>query len=246
MNARIPGTTDTITHMTMKKGIILSALFLSVVCANGQSQVQTLKPMGIIPMPKITVAEWFKICDRIDANDGVYDKKKYGDLTVYDDLYSSKCSWYCGGEVKEITASSCLPPFRAFTYKGENAHDFNHQSVWATKGSGVGEYLLYTFAGACPRITTVQILNGHVKTEAAWRANSRVKKLRMWYNDKPYAILELEDSRTLQRFDVGTLGYNDASKLDWTLKFEILEIYPGTKYADTVIAELYFDGIDVH
>ena len=68
----------------------------------------------------------------------------------------------------------------------------------------------------------------------------------MWYNDKPYAILELEDSRTLQRFDVGTLGYNDASKPDWTLKFEILEIYPGTKYADTVIAELYFDGIDVH
>ena len=27
---------------------------------------------------------------------------------------------------------------------------------------------------------------------------------------------------------------------------KILEVYPGSKYGDTVIAELYFDGIDVH
>ena len=27
---------------------------------------------------------------------------------------------------------------------------------------------------------------------------------------------------------------------------EILEVYPGASYDDTVIAELYFDGIDVH
>ena len=73
-----------------------------------------------------------------------------------------------------------------------------------------------------------------------------MKKLRMWYNNQPYAILALEDSRTLQIFDVGILGYNDGAKPDWTLKFEILEVYPGSKYGDTVIAELYFDGIDVH
>ncbi|MBO4315538.1 MAG: hypothetical protein J5867_06215, partial [Prevotella sp.] len=115
-----------------------------------------------------------------------------------------------------------------------------------TKGKGIGESLTYTFEGKCPRITTVEILNGHVKSEKAWKANSRVKKLRVWYNNRPYAILALEDSRTLQSFDVGILGYNDDAKPDWTLKFEILEVYPGSKYGDTVIAELYFDGIDVH
>jgi hypothetical protein len=31
-----------------------------------------------------------------------------------------------------------------------------------------------------------------------------------------------------------------------TLKFEILEVYPGTRHKDTVISEIYFDGIDVH
>jgi hypothetical protein len=26
-----------------------------------------------------------------------------------------------------------------FNYKGENAHDFDHESVWATDGKGIGE-----------------------------------------------------------------------------------------------------------
>jgi len=30
------------------------------------------------------------------------------------------------------------------------------------------------------------------------------------------------------------------------MKFEILEVYTGEKYADTAISEIYFDGIDVH
>ena len=42
------------------------------------------------------------------------------------------------------------------------------------------------------------------------------------------------------------LGYHDSNKPSWHLRFEIMEVYPGTKYEDTVISELYFDGIDVH
>ena len=208
------------------------------------AQEKVISPQSITPMPKITVEKWEKLSNQY--GDDSEELRRYGDVTVYDDLYSGKCSWYCGGEVKSVSASSCLSPNNKFDYKGENAHDFSHESVWATKGKGIGESLTYTFEGKCPRITTVEILNGHVKSEAAWRANSRVKKLRVWYNNKPYAILALEDSRTLQSFDVGILGYNDEAKPDWTLKFEILEVYPGSKYGDTVIAELYFDGIDVH
>jgi hypothetical protein len=47
---------------------------------------------------------------------------------------------------------------------------------------------------------------------------------------------------------VDTVGYGpdveNAPK--WTLKFEIKEVYPGTKYQDCVIADFIFDGIDVH
>ena len=68
----------------------------------------------------------------------------------------------------------------------------------------------------------------------------------MYYNDVPYAILQLNDTRNLQCFDVGVLGPHDEQAPQWSLKFEILEVYPGTKYEDTAISELYFDGIDVH
>ena len=228
----------------MKKKRITAFLIAIVTAVAVHSQVKVIQPQSIIPMPKITVEKWEELSNQY--GDDSEELSKYDGITIYDDLYSGKCSWYCGGEVKSVTASSCLPPVKGFNYKGENAHDFSHESVWATKGKGIGESLTYTFEGKCPRITTVNILNGHVKSESAWKANSRVKKLRVWYNDKPYAILALEDSRSLQSFDVGVLGYNDSSKPDWTLKFEIMEVYPGSKYGDTVIAELYFDGIDVH
>ena len=227
----------------MKRRNIVTMLLAGFVLTSVQAQEKVIQPSSVIAMPKITKAEWNKLYE-MESDDEV--ESKYGDLSIYDDLYSEKCSWYCGGEVKSVTASSCLQPIKSFKYEGENAHDFNHESVWATKGKGIGESLTYTFEGKCPRITTVKILNGHVKTESVWRANSRVKKLRMYYNGKPYAILALQDSRTLQCFDVGTLGYHDLDKPDWTLKFEILEVYPGSKHEDTVIAELYFDGIDVH
>ena len=227
----------------MKRSIITIHIAITAMMAV-HAQEKVIKPQSITPMPTITVEKWEKLSNQY--GDDSEELSKYGDCTIYDDLYSGKCSWYCGGEVKSVTASSCLSPNSKFDYKGENAHDFSYESVWATKGKGIGESLTYTFEGKCPRITTVEILNGHVKSVEAWKANSRVKKLRVWYNNKPYAILALEDSRTLQSFDVGILGYNDETKPDWTLKFEILEVYPGSKYGDTVISELYFDGIDVH
>ena len=228
----------------MKK-LLFFVLFVTMTMAI-QAQVRVIMPESISEMPKMSVEEWEQLCDSEDFDEENYDVLRYGDLSIYDDLYSSKCSWYCGGEVQQVTASSCLPRYKAFTYEGENAHDFNHESVWATKGKGIGESLTYTFRGGCPRITTVKILNGHVKNETAWKNNSRVKRLLMYYNERPYAILALQNSRTLQCFDVGIVGFNDPQKPDWTLKFEILDVYPGAKYEDTVIAELYFDGIDVH
>ena len=68
--------------------------------------------------------------------------------------------------------------------------------------------------------------------------------------DKLYArfdeTLDLQDSRSLQCFDVGELGPHDEKAPNWTPRFEILEVYEGDKYDDTVISELFFDGIDVH
>ena len=218
--------------------------------AMAQGPVKHIKPEAIHQMPKISVEEFENAFEELDSaeEESAEANDKIGDLMMYTDLYSGFCSWYCGGEILSVKASSSLKPQGKFNYKAENAHDFNHRSVWVegADGQGIGEWLEYEFPGRCPRITTVKILNGHVKTPKAWRENSRVKSLKMYYMGKPYAILDLEDSRTLQCFDVGVLGPHDAEAPNWTLRFEILDVYPGEKFADTVISELYFDGIDVH
>jgi hypothetical protein len=232
----------------MKQTALLMMLALMTATAV-EAQTKTIKPNAIFKMPSVSLDEYNRLF-ALNEEGKLSPKEKVAFETcgIFDDLYAGFCSWYCGGEVLSIKASSCLKPTSKFNYEAKNAHDFNHESVWVegAKGQGIGEYLVYEFAGACPRITTVKILNGHVKSEKAWRENSRVKKLRMYYKNEPYAILELEDSRTEQDFEVGVLGPHDGNAPKWTLKFEILEVYPGSKYQDTVISELWFDGIDVH
>ena len=229
---------------------VTAMMFMCVLGLSAQESVKHLKPEAIHQMPKISVEEYEHSLEALenDENVSAEELERVGDLTVYTDLYSGFCSWYCGGEILSVKASSSLKPQGKFNYKAENAHDFNHRSVWVegAGGQGIGEWLEYEFPGRCPRITKVEILNGHVKNDKVWRENSRVKSLKMYYMGKPYAILDLEDSRTLQCFNVGVLGPHDDAAPNWTLRFEILEVYPGEKFADTVISELYFDGIDVH
>jgi hypothetical protein len=164
------------------------------------------------------------------------------------------CSWYCGGGPKKVTASSFLKSQGENTYEAENAHDLNYKNAWVegVSGYGIGEFLEYHFAAQSPRINLIKVANGYVKSEAAWKNNSRVKKLKMYVDDQPYAILNLLDIRGEQRFEVPPIGRprdekgNIAETEDWTIKFEILEIYKGDKYEDVVISEIFFDGLDVH
>ena len=104
-----------------------------------------------------------------------------------------------------------------------------------------------------PRINEIIVVNGYVKNKTAWENNSRVKKLKVYIDDKPYAILNLKDIIGSQSYKVEPIGNSDRkdwnvlkTKPDWTLKFEILDVYKGLKYDDVVISEIYFDGLDVH
>lgn len=179
------------------------------------------------------------------------------DETIEDywDIIGGGCSWYCGGGPKEVTASSTLATVDEITYEANNAHDLSYKSAWVegVEGYGIGEYLTYTFSPEAPRVTSIIIVNGYVKSQAAWENNSRVKKLKVYLNDKPYAIFHLEDIRGEQHFSVPAIGNEDRGNWEelqkmpnWTLKFEILEVYKGLKYDDVAISEIYFDGIDVH
>ena len=170
--------------------------------------------------------------------------EKYGEVVENAwDIIDGGCSWYCGGGNYKIKASSSLGD----SYKAEFANDLSYKTAWVEgkKDEGIGEYLEYYFKNDSPRITEIIISNGYMKSEETWKNNNRVKKLKLYVNGVPFGILNLKDSRTDQYFAVGTLGHNK-NGTDLILKFEILEVYKGSKYNDTAITEIYFDGIDVH
>ena len=170
--------------------------------------------------------------------------EKYGEVVENAwDIIDGGCSWYCGGGNYKIKASSSLGD----SYKAEFANDLSYKTAWVEgkKDEGIGEYLEYYFKNDSPRITEIIISNGYMKSEETWKNNNRVKKLKLYVNGVPLGVLNLKDSRTDQYFSVGTLGHNK-NGTDLILKFEILEIYKGSKYNDTAITEIYFDGIDVH
>lgn len=171
------------------------------------------------------------------------------------DIVGGGCSWYCGGGPKKVTASSSLSSQGDNSYEAKNAHDLSYKTAWVegVSGYGIGEYLEYHFAPESPRITKIIVVNGYVKSKPAYNNNSRVKKLKVYVNDKPYAILNLKDVIAEQIFEVEPIGNRNRKDLDklktqpdWTIKFEILEVYKGLKYDDVVITEIYFDGLDVH
>lgn len=174
---------------------------------------------------------------------------KYGE--VVSDIWQADdggCSWYCGGGPYKLIASSTLRTNGTIDYKVENIHDLSYKSAWAegVDGHGINEYIEYHFKPNSPRITEIKIANGYVKTDKSWFENSRVKTLKMYVNNTPFAILELNDTKALQSFKLDKpLGRNNGDK-DWVIKFEILDIYKGDNYDDVVISELFFDGIDVH
>jgi hypothetical protein len=158
------------------------------------------------------------------------------------------CSWYCGGHVDSVKASSALPPSKNIYYSAKNAHDFDPLTAWITK-KGKGEYIEYTVDTRKQGdhhlgVTSLIMLNGYRKSRDLWKANSRVKCLIMSVDDKPYAKLELLDSYEVQvvKFDKIMLPKSGLKKF----KFTIVDVYKGSKYNDTAISEMVFDGVGVH
>ena len=185
------------------------------------------------------------------------DLEYYYACTVGDD-------WYNAGRVDSIAASSFLKSNNpTINYLPQNLHNCDYRTAWieGVKDYGTGEYVTYYFRVDNPRITEVIIANGYVKSEKTYYENSRVKKLKMYIDDKPFAILNLEDSRHEQTFKFEPIGKkttimdgmtedgmtaDDLEKLPkWTMKFEIIEVYKGDKYDDVAISKIFFDGIDL-
>ena len=76
-------------------------------------KVQSIKPVAVEVMPDISLEEYLRL-DSL-ANLGKIDDESFYSIPVYSSIYFEGCSWYCGGWVDSITASSHHSPEGRFS-----------------------------------------------------------------------------------------------------------------------------------
>lgn len=233
------------------KRLLLLMIAISPWAANAQ-KLPVLKHDGYVPY-EYSVAEskiWEKAIDDYRNND-YNDLDETGKMLVdslemgYAPLTEGPgCSWYCGGGPYKVTASSFKSNADSL-YVPDNAHDFNVLTSWVPAGNPPGAKLNFHFEPRSPRIHTIKIYNGYLKNTDLWQKNSRAKKLKLYIDGTPKALLELDDLPGMQSFGIDPIRSEIDGK-DLVLTLEVLEIYPGSKYTDLAITEVNFDGLDVH
>ncbi|MFB6305971.1 MAG: hypothetical protein ABEH43_03110, partial [Flavobacteriales bacterium] len=153
-------------------------------------------------------------------------------------------------KIKSIKASSTLK-----NYKAENIYDGNFKTAWVEgkKGGGIGEWVEIELKEKM-NIGMVLIINGYTKSKSIYEKNNKVKKIKIsgvesnrtkshTLSDKEFIPLNnnllytFSDKITLTT--PGSISIVDKFK---KIRFEIKDIYEGTKYNDTCISEIYLLG----
>jgi len=160
--------------------------------------------------------------------------------------------------VKSLTISSALAGEGSFNYGKESMRDNDLRTAWVegAKGLGIGQTM--TLKPKDAYVTEIALLNGFVSNEALYYANARIKKLRVEVECGEGA--EETERHQAQEVTLPDRPYKDFnprfpfSSVDWVVqhpedsgfidkvKLTILEVYPGRKYEDTAVTELYICG----
>ena len=148
----------------------------------------------------------------------------------------------CGGFT--YVASSTLAPAHHVHYDAKNLNDGLLGSAWCegAPGIGVGESFTITLDANDTHPAwkgRIEIMNGYASNAKLFQKNGRIKTLKVSFNDKPIATVQLVDALGLQTFELGDALPKDAQTRGSVIKFEIAEVYgDGAKAEDTCVSEV--------
>ncbi len=228
----------------------MPTLLFSLLIVQAEPSVTALKPTlgAVYDVSKETCTKWAEAFEHLQKTNGQVEGYEYPDrfdeaLGGPWETISDGCSWYCGGQVETVSASSTLSQSKSASYTHKNLHDSDIRTAWVEgkPDHGVGESVSFKAYGAV--VEQISIWNGYQKSPSLYIQNSRAKTLKLYVNDAPLYLLHLEDTRAVQYFTISPINVQTAPA---TLRFEIVEVYPGSKWADTAISEINFDGSGVH
>ncbi|MDF1849634.1 MAG: hypothetical protein P1U85_02290 [Verrucomicrobiales bacterium] len=163
------------------------------------------------------------------------------------------CGWWCGAPPIRVSASTTLKDETfPHAFSPDYLLDAKKETVWVegVNGHGIGERITFSFdmTDRKPQdtdlgINSVSIINGYPETDELWQANSRVKRLHVYYDNVLVESIELADIPTYQQFDLPRYVFTTGEIHE--VSFEIAEVYPGSRFEDTVLADVLFNGFGV-
>ena len=146
------------------------------------------------------------------------------------------------------TASSYLQASGENGYHPNNVTGNNKMCAWTegVDGTGIGEFIelhqMYMGPGAdVLTFTEFCIVNGYAKNEDIWKKNARVKELKVYYANQYVGTIHLKDCMEPQYVDVSMLNMTVANGREAVFRFEIADVYPGTKYEDTCLTGIQIE-----
>jgi hypothetical protein len=141
----------------------------------------------------------------------------------------------------ETDASSFLPTDRGGQYQPWMAVDNLLDTAWVegVTGPGIGEWITLTFPDTI-EVHSISLDVGYDRDDDSFFANNRVKKVTLVFSNGEELDLDLDDTRGMQTIPlVRAPGPNiEATYVEIIIK----DIYPGTKYDDTCLAEIEIWG----
>ena len=140
--------------------------------------------------------------------------------------------------IQRVMASSELAPQM---YQGESRHygprlafDNDITTAWIPNKSGPGEWIEVRFQHPT-MLSSISIYGGYGVDMTRFNTNNRVRQVRLTFSNGFNRILRLQNEPRLQRFDLPA-----HPTLEW-IRFEIVSVYPGSKYNSTAISEIKFN-----
>lgn len=147
----------------------------------------------------------------------------------------------CSETGEAMNASSTLAPQGKKNYSVHNLADSDPFTAWIPEGDGIGESFEYNLVYLLGN-GTLYICNGYQSSLKSWRENSRVKKFKIYKNGIPAFYVVLQDKTGEQEIQFPTNFLKSEEGNVPVLKFEIVEVYKGTKYEDVAVSDVFYLG----
>ena len=176
------------------------------------------------------------------------------------DVYTDPELWSCGlCEFHGYGSKNVLCNYDTISYGVANLYDIDLSTAWIPDGILNAELTINfdypsnsVYADPWQFHGVISIFNGYCKSKKLWSSNSRVKEMKVYYNDSYVCNVRLLDTWKCQRVDIQRFFKNRRDKkfLDAryeiksgdVLRFVVTDVYYGDKYSDIAISEFLFEN----